>query len=263
MELKLAIVGAGAIGRAVARACAAGECGCVVVAITDPSAGAMEALRTDFAPHAAMLPLVEACAIADVVLEAAAKAAVPAVLDAARASRAVLGASHAAYGHPHHVVVMSVGGLLDCEPDAAGPVVHVPSGALGGLDALQALALAGLDEVRLTTRKPPRGLGLDVAVETVVFEGSAREAIALFPANVNVAVALSFAGIGPDRTQVRVIADPVLDRNTHTVYARGPAGEIEFTSRNVPFPENLKTSWLAALSAIATLRKLSAQLRVG
>jgi aspartate dehydrogenase len=256
MELKLAIVGAGAIGRAVAKACAAGECGCIVVAVTDPSAGAMEALRGDFAPHAAMLPLAEACALADVVLEAAAKAAVPAVLEAARAS-------HAAYGQPGHIVVMSVGGLLDCEPDAAGPVVHVPSGALGGLDALQALDVAGLDEVRLTTRKPPRGLGLDVAVETVVFEGSAREAIALFPANVNVAVALSFAGLGPDRTQVRVIADPVLDRNTHTVYARGPAGEIEFTSRNVPFPENPKTSWLAALSAIATLRRLGAQLRVG
>jgi aspartate dehydrogenase len=254
--LDLVIVGCGAIGSAVAKACAEGVTGCRVVAISDPDPSAMEGLRSDFAPHAAMLPVAEACALADVVLEAAAKAAVPAVLDAARGS-------YALSGSPQHVVIMSVGGLLDCVPDAAGPVVHVPSGALGGLDALQALAVAGLDEVRLTTRKPPRGLGLDVTQETVVFDGTARDAIALFPANVNVAVALSFAGIGPYRTQVRVIADPALDRNTHSVYARGPAGQIEFTSRNVPFPENPKTSWLAALSAIATLRRLSAQFRVG
>jgi aspartate dehydrogenase len=257
----IAIIGAGAIGRAVALACGDGRAPFRVTAVCDTNAAAAEALRAQFAPDAALLPLGEACAAADVVLEAAAKAAVPAVLEAARAAWA---ASAAGRGRrPRHVIVMSIGGLLDCDPQAAGPTVHAPSGALGGLDAVQALAVARLDEVRLTTRKPPKGLGLDVTEETTVFEGPAREAIQRFPANVNVAVALSLAGLGPDRTIVRVVADPAVDRNTHTVYACGEAGEVEFTSRNVPFPENPKTSWLAALSAIALLRRLRAQLQVG
>jgi len=256
----LTIIGAGAIGRAVALACGDGRAPCRVVAICDTNTEAAERLRAELAPDAEVLAMQEACAKANIVLEAAAKAAVPAVLEAARAA---YHASEAGQRRPSHVIVMSVGGLLDCDPHAAGPIIHAPAGALGGLDAVQALNVAPIEEVRLTTRKPPAGLGLDVTEETTVFEGSAREAIKLFPANVNVAVALSLAGIGPDKTIVRVVADPAVDRNTHTVTARGAAGEIEFTSRNVPFPENPKTSWLAALSAVALLRKIAAQLHVG
>jgi aspartate dehydrogenase len=102
-----------------------------------------------------------------------------------------------------------------------------------------------------------------VAEKTVIFEGSAREVIARYPKNVNVAVALSFAGIGPDRTKVSLLADPGISRNTHHITARGAAGEIEFTSRNVPFPENPATSYLAALSAVSLLRRISAALQVG
>jgi aspartate dehydrogenase len=227
-----------------------------VVAVCDNDPQRAAALCADHAPDAAVLTVEAVCASADIVLEAAGKAAVPNVLAFSRAA-------HAARGLPAHVVVLSIGGLLDCDPFAPGPVVHAPSGALGGLDAVQALAVAGLDSVSLTTRKPPKGLGLDVSEETIVFEGTARDAIERYPANVNVAVALSLAGIGPDRTVMRLIADPACDRNTHTVLARGAAGEIEFTSRNVPFPENPKTSWLAALSAIAMLQRISAQFQVG
>lgn len=252
----LAIIGAGAIGRAVAKACAEGRAPQRVTAVCDSDPDKAQRLCADFAPDAAALNLDEACSAADILLEAAGKSAVPALIAAARAA-------HVEGARPGHVVVMSIGGLLDCDPWAAGPVIHAPSGALGGLDAVQALAVAGLDEVRLTTRKPPAGLGLGVSEETLIFEGTARQAIELYPANVNVAVALSLAGLGPDRTVIRLIADPAVARNIHTVYARGAAGEVEFTSRNVPFPENPKTSWLAALSAIALLRRLSAQLRVG
>jgi aspartate dehydrogenase len=173
-------------------------------------------------------------------------------------------AAHANHGKPADLVVLSIGGLLDvAELEAAGPVIHIPAGALGGLNAVQAMNVAGLESVELTSRKPPAGLGLDVNEETVVFEGSAAEVIRKFPKNVNVAIALSFAGIGPERTRVRLVADPAVDRNTHHVVARGAAGEIEFISRNVPFPENPRTSYLAALSAIAMLRRLSATLQVG
>jgi aspartate dehydrogenase len=189
----------------------------------------------------------------DVVVEAAAAGVVPSFVQSA----CKLGCAD------KHLVIMSVGGLLDLVPDPHGPTIHAPSGALGGLDAVQALAVAGLEEVTLTTSKPPAGLGIDVSERTVLFEGSAREVIARYPKNVNVAVALSLAGIGPDRTCCRLVADPSIERNTHHVYARGAAGEIEFTSRNVPSPDNPATSYLAALSAIALLKNLASKLQVG
>lgn len=253
----LAIVGAGCIGRRVAQAASAGELACRVSAVCDLDRQAAERLRDDFAPDAEILVLAEAVARGELLLESAAAAAVPGLVAAARES-------HAGFGSPAHVLLMSVGGLLDvADLTAAGPVLHVPAGALGGLDAVQALAVAGLDEVILTSRKPPAALGLSVDSETVLFEGPAAEVIRRYPKNVNVAMALSLAGLGPQRTMVRLIADPALKRNTHHVIARGPAGEVEFTSRNEPFPENPRTSYLAALSAVALLRRLVSNLQVG
>jgi aspartate dehydrogenase len=181
------------------------------------------------------------------------------------------------------LLLLSVGALAD--PDlraalseaaaAAGRSVHVPSGAIGGLDALRAAAVAGLDEVVLTTRKPPAALAgaphwarhpLDLAAlaaPTVVFEGNAAAAIAAFPANVNVALAVSLAGIGPERTRVRVVADPALTRNVHELTARGAFGELHLEIANEPSPDNPRTSRLAALSAVAALRRLTAPLQVG
>jgi aspartate dehydrogenase len=252
----LGIVGAGAIGCAIAGAVADGTLPYRFAGFADTDASRGERLCTllGFAPP--LLSVAELAAACDVLVECAAAAAVAPTVDAARTA-------YGAGGRPRHLLVLSIGGLLDVDLGAPGPVIHAPSGAIGGLDAVQALAIAGLDEVTLTTRKPPAGLGMDVDVETLLFEGSARDVIARYPKNVNVAVALSFAGIGPDRTRCRLIADPAVDRNTHQVYARGAAGEVEFTSRNVAFPENPATSYLAALSAIALLKRLQAQFQVG
>jgi aspartate dehydrogenase len=254
---KLAIIGAGAIGSRIAQAVHSAEINFKLTAICDIEEQKAATLKERYAPEAAVATMAEAAALADVVIECAAVAAVPALVTAVRAA-------HANHGKPADLVVLSIGGLLDvAELEAAGPVIHIPAGALGGLNAVQAMNVAGLESVELTSRKPPAGLGLDVNEETVVFEGSAAEVIRKFPKNVNVAIALSFAGIGPERTRVRLVADPAVDRNTHHVVARGAAGEIEFISRNVPFPENPRTSYLAALSAIAMLRRLSATLQVG
>jgi len=253
----LGIIGAGCIGRRVASEVAHGKLPYTVAVVNDVDPAAAESLVRDYAPQAQVLPLDGLCAACDVVLEAAAGAAVPGVIAEARRS-------HLAAGRPSHVLVMSVGGLLGVPFEGQeGPVVHVPSGALGGLDAVQALAVAGLDEVSLVTRKPPMGLGEAVAGPAVLFEGPAREVIEKFPKNINVAIALSFAGLGPDRTKVTLIADPGVTRNTHHVFARGPAGEVEFESRNLPFPDNPRTSYLAALSAIALLKRLGSILQVG
>ena len=255
-SFNLGIVGAGCIGRRIARAVHNDEINYNLAAVFDVVPDAASALQSEFAPGVRILPLKELLLACDVVLEAAAGAAVPAILDAARAS-------HSAQEKPGHLLFMSVGGLLGMDLAAPGPVLHVPAGAIGGLEAVQALAVAGLDEVRLITSKPPAGLGMELTEPKVLFEGPASEVVKLYPKNVNVAMALSLAGLGPERTQVMLVADPAVERNTHHIVARGPAGEIEFTSRNEAFPENPRTSYLAALSAIALLRRLQAQLQVG
>jgi len=181
------------------------------------------------------------------------------------------------------LMVMSAGALIDDEffievsrvASEHGRKVYVPSGAIVGLDNVKAAAVRSVDEVMLVTRKPPKSfegapfikkqnINLSrISEETVLFEGSAREAVRLFPRNVNVSASLSLAGIGADRTRVRIIADPKADRITHEIHVRGEFGEIITRTINKPFPENPKTSYIAALSAIATLRKISGSIIVG
>jgi aspartate dehydrogenase len=182
------------------------------------------------------------------------------------------------------LLIMSVGALADAElresivstAEREDAIVYAPSGAIAGLDAIKAAALTGdLDAVGLTTRKPPAGLAgapyiedndvdLDaIEEETVVFEGAATEAAAAFPSNINVALSLSLAGIGPDETTVTIVADPDEENNVHAIEATGGMGRIETEVRNVPSPTNPKTSYLAAISAIEKLRGLTTTVRVG
>jgi aspartate dehydrogenase len=181
------------------------------------------------------------------------------------------------------LLLMSVGALADppyfeavkAAAKRNGRRVYLPSGAIGGLDAIRSAAIEGLDDVTLITSKPPAALAgapffeshqvdLDAIKErTVIYEGPAIEAVRLFPANVNVAAALSLAGIGPERTRMQVVADPALDRNVHEVVARGAFGELRLQFSNVPSPSNPKTSFLACLSPLATLRRLSDPVQFG
>ena len=169
------------------------------------------------------------------------------------------------------VVVLSVGALADpafrkelrAAAKKSGGRLHVPSGAVGAIDALKAARLGGLQEVEIETRKPPASLGLPETQSGVVFEGNAVEAAAKFPANINVAVTLGLAGLGPERTRVRIIADPAAPGNVHRVRFRGDFGEVTVTLENRPHPDNPKTSALAAYSALALVRQLGSTLRVG
>jgi aspartate dehydrogenase len=156
-----------------------------------------------------------------------------------------------------------------------GARIIVPTGALLGLDAVRACAEEEVYSVKILTRKPPAGLkgaphlvrnnidvdGLTSALR--VFEGSARDAIIGFPANVNVAVALSLAGIGPDRTRIEIWADPAVTRNTHTIEVKSAASDLTMTIANIPSPETPATGKITALSVIAALRRLTAPLVVG
>ena len=139
----------------------------------------------------------------------------------------------------------------------------VPSGALGGIDAIRA-ARGRLDRVTLTTTKPPRGLAgapgfaawesCEISEPTVVFDGPAVEAVKLFPANVNVAATLSLAGLGAEETKVKVVADPGSTVNVHEIEAVGSLGTLRFRMELLPHERNPKTSFLAIVSAVEALR---------
>lgn len=181
------------------------------------------------------------------------------------------------------VVVMSAGALADDRLRSAaeaaskrsGAQLYVPSGGIGGLDALKAACAAGVDSVSIQVAKPPaawkgiafvEALGIDLdalAQARTLFRGSARDGVPHFPQNVNIAAVLSLAGIGFDRTQLEVVADPALTHNTHTIRVSGKTGQFTVRLENVPAPHNPKTAWLACYSALAALRSLASGCRYG
>ncbi len=181
-------------------------------------------------------------------------------------------------------MILSVGALL-CEPGLfeelesiskeKGCRVYIPSGAVAGIDGLKSGVVGGIQSVELRTRKPPSGfegneyvkeMGIDLSSiesEKTLFTGSAQEAVKYFPENVNVAASLSLAGIGSEATRVTIVADPFAMENVHEIKVQGEFGKLFVRVENVPSIANPKTSYLAALSAIATLKSISYPIRVG
>nr|WP_289038394.1 aspartate dehydrogenase [uncultured Allobacillus sp.] len=143
--------------------------------------------------------------------------------------------------------------------------IHLPSGAIGGLDLVENVTEAGvIDTVSLVTRKPAHTLLSDSTDETkVVFEGNAAEAIKQFPKNINVSIALALAGVGLRQTKVTLLADPNLDKNIHSIQVSGEFGTASFEIKNNPFPSNKNTSYLAAVSVLGTLKKLTKKINIG
>jgi aspartate dehydrogenase len=181
------------------------------------------------------------------------------------------------------VMVLSVGALADEElrnkifrlAKQNHCKLYFPSGAVVGIDGINSASAAEISSVTLTTRKPPSGfagapyvvsVGIDlekIKKETVLFEGPASDAVKAFPANVNVAATISLGGIGFERTKVKVVADPALSRNVHEITVEGEFGKFFTRVENLPSPENPKTSYLAALSAISTLKKILDPVKIG
>lgn len=162
------------------------------------------------------------------------------------------------------LILMSIGSLFDdhlrkkLEKAAREHhrKIYLPSGAVCGIDGVLAASMGKLDSVTLVTTKPPASLGKQVEDRTIVFEGTAREAVKQFPRNINVAACLSLAGVGFDETQVEIVADPVETRISHKVLAHGRFGRLRAEVENMPNPNNPQSSYMASLSAIATLRRV-------
>ena len=266
-ELKVAIAGLGAIGRTLARNLSRGAIlGIKLTGVAARDTTKARETLDGLSVNAPVYCLEQLPAIADVVVECVPAPVVPEVV------RPVLLAGKTA-------MVLSVGALLshpeliELATRKAGRII-VPTGALLGLDAVGAAAEGQVHAVKMVTRKPIAGLlgapylvenGIDIEQceePTMVFSGTAREAAKGFPANLNVAVALSLAGIGPDRTTLEIWVDPTVVRNTHRIVVDSDSARLDMTIENVP-SENPKTGRITALSVMSALRKLTAPLRVG
>jgi aspartate dehydrogenase len=265
--LRVALGGFGAIGGAVARRLDRGLPGLRLAAVSARDIAKAEARMAGFARPVPVVALEALADLAEIVVECAPAAVFRQIAEpAVRAGRILL--------------VVSVGQLLE-QGDlvelarASGARIIVATGALLGLDAVRAAAEGETFSVRMITRKPPRGLAgapylaeHGITLENLVaplkvFEGNARDGARGFPANVNVAAALSLAGIGPDRTRLEIWADPHLERNVHRIVVEADSARFEMRIENVPSEDNPRTGRLTPLSVIAALNSLTATLRVG
>lgn len=266
---RIGIVGCGAIGGQLARSIAS-DFGdrAQLSALCDIDVLRAQALAAELNPKPQVLDLETIGDHCDLLIEAAnqgiCRALVPKTISMGR-----------------DIMVMSVGGLVDIYEDifkvarARNANLYIPSGAIAGIDGLEAAKVGGIHLVRLTTRKPPASLAeapfvlekkiplFDFKEETVVFEGSAREAIKAFPFNINVAATLSLAGLGFDRTRVRIITGPNISANIHEVEVEGAFGKMFTRTENQPSAQNPKTSYLAMLSGVAMLNEILNPVKIG
>lgn len=266
--LQIGIIGYGTIGQDVAQAIVQGSAGAVqlkAILVRDkskfPDAGSLTNVITSSEEEFFAQGL-------DVVVESAGHGAVVKYGEKVLENGADL-------------ILVSVGALAD-EPlqqdimkkaRETGRKVMVPSAAIGGLDRIAAGSVGPMDEVTLVTRKPPKAWVGTIIEQQVnlaeltepycAFEGVARDSARLFPESVNVSAALSLAGVGFDRTRVKVFVDPNISHNTHEIEAKGKFGHIQLQIRNTPSAGNPKTGYIVAMSVIKTLRDLTSPFVIG
>jgi aspartate dehydrogenase len=268
--LKIGVIGCGAIGAQICRAIDSGFINAKLSAIYDRSTQHCERVLESLNNKPSISSPADLVKKADIVVECASQSAVREhgllVLEGGK-----------------DLIVMSVGALMDEKllEDLIRAArkndckIYVPSGAIAGIDGLRSAKVASINRVEISTTKKPKGLeGAPFIIEnnidlysfherTLIFEGNAKEAVRAFPANVNVAASLSLAGIGSEETRVKVFVDPEASRNIHEITVEGDFGNFTCHIENVPSPDNPRTSLLAALSAIATLKKITEPLQIG
>ncbi|HIM87374.1 MAG TPA: aspartate dehydrogenase [Gammaproteobacteria bacterium] len=265
--LKVGIGGLGAIGLTLARRLDEGFEGLTLTAVSARDKDAARLRLSGLRQQVPVVTLPELAKDCDVVVECAPAAVFSQVAEPAVRLGKVL-------------IPVSVGGLLANwhlveMAQITGARINVPSGAVLGLDAVRAAALGDIQRVTIVTRKPPAALAGAPHIEKQqidlnsvdqplkVFEGSARDGVTAFPANVNVAAALGLAGIGPDRTWLEVWADPAVNRNTHLITVESDSARFELKIENVPTDDNPRTGRIVALSTLAALKRLVDPLTVG
>jgi aspartate dehydrogenase len=263
---RIGIVGCGAIGSEIALALDKREINADISGICDKDSTAIVKLSTSLSKKAPAMEMEALIAASDMVVEAAGGGAVAPLVELCSAAGVDL-------------MVMSVGGLKPehfTKFESGKASLYLPSGAVAGIDGILALAGAGdIESLTLTPIKPPAGLkgtpyldekgvSLDGLTEALtVFEGTPAQAIKCFPKNINVSTTIALASAAKDKMVVRIIADPHIAVNTHEVRLVSPLGSLTMRVENKPSPTNPKTSALAYLSAIATLKKITSKVKIG
>jgi len=267
-KLKIGIIGCGAIGTEIAKA----SIGILkkqlkLVSIFDIDKAKMKRLENEIKEKVSADSIDKLVTKSDLLIEAASGSVSANLLEKAIRKK-------------KDIMIMSVGGLVGKEnllknAEKAGINVYIPSGALAGIDALKSARISKIESVTLTTKKPIEGLKdapylsehrIDIngiREETVIFEGNVSEAVKGFPKNINVSALLSLAGLGAKKTKVKIVVSPESGKNSHQVEIKGDFGIIKTETINVPSKANPKTSMLAALSAIATLKNIADSVKMG
>ncbi len=253
--MRLGIIGCGAIGTDVAKAADTMKDIEKIYLHDNNPAAAMK--LCSMMKKASIQPVEDFLKDVDVVFEAASQQAV------SQYAAMVLAAGK-------DIIIMSIGSLFNDTlrkklEDTARKnhrKIYLPSGAVCGIDGVLAASIEKLDSVTLVTTKPPASLGKSVEERTVIFKGNARDAVKQFPKNINVAACLSLAGVGFDETKVEIVADPVETRISHKILAHGRFGRLRAEVENMPNPNNPQSSYMASLSAIATLRRVLDPLQI-
>jgi aspartate dehydrogenase len=262
----IGIVGCGAIGATLLRAADDGRLAAPVAGITSRTESSARSFLATLRQPPPFCSLAELVDRSDLLIEAAGGEVVPSLAEAAFAAGKGL-------------MVISVGALLDhpdilCNARERGCRLLIPSGAIAGLDGIKSACQGEVSSVMMTSRKPPRGLegapylverGISLAGldrETELFSGNARDACRGFPQNVNVSAAVSLAGIGPDRTQIRILAVPGLERNCHDIEVDGEFGRLHIHIENIP-SENPRTGRLTMLSIMRAVQDAADPVRIG
>jgi aspartate dehydrogenase len=263
---RIGVVGCGTLGQAVVRAACEGRLRAELAGVTSRSEAKARRFLATLSGAPPYLDLDTLIQQSDLVVETAGPSALPMLAERTFAARKGL-------------LAISVGALLD-QPglleqarELNCPLI-LPSGAIAGIDGIKAACRSHVDQVLITTRKPPHGLagapylrqkGITLAgltEETEVYQGPVREACKGFPDNVNVAATVSLAGIGPDRTRIRILAVPGLKRNCHTVQVEGEFGTLMVRIENIP-TENPKTGRLTAMSILRAIDDALDPVRIG
>lgn len=242
MSKKVGLIGCGAIGTVLAEAIERKLVVCDELVVFDVDASKAQKIKASLDFPVTIVANVEELL-----------AAKPKVIVEAASQQAVREYCEKILSQNIDLIVMSTGALLSI--NAQSPMLHFPSGAIGGLDALASAANAGIDEITLTSRKNPKALGKTNTQESIIYEGYAEEAAKLFPREMNVAATLALT-VKPAKVLVQVVSDPAVKRNTHEIQVKWRYGEMFLRFANDPHPDNPHTSALAAWSAIRLLQTL-------
>lgn len=271
--MKIGLIGCGSIGKTIADRLLAGEVdGSEIVCVLDSDLDQAMRFIDEFAKNAYFTNDIDDFLEReyDIVIEAASQDAV---------KEYVCRVLECGFD----VMILSVGALLDKKlfkdmlniTKKVGCHVYIPSGAISGLDGIKAASLGKIKHVRLRTIKPPssfkevsylqnRGVKLDkISKPITVFKGSANDAVRFFPKNINVCAILSIVTLGSAPVEVEIVIDPTINTNIHEIHVSGEFGDIFTRTSNKPSIRNPKTSYLAGLSAVRTLKNIKEKILIG